>query len=578
MIGETLGSYLIEAELGSGAMGVVYRGFNKTKNRTAAVKVISAEQVGKGKSLDRFKREIEILKQFNHPNIVRIVGGGVTGGKYYYAMEYIKGPTLDKVLGDRGPLSWLEVVSLGIQLCDALQFAHDHQVVHRDLKPSNLMVTEAGQLKLTDFGIAKQLDATQALTGTGRTLGTAAYMAPEQIRGTPEISHKTDLYALGAVFYQMLTGDTPFKGATALVLMHAHMNEPPKRPSARIEEIPRALDDLVVALMAKAPQDRPWDATAVGEILKDLKEKADRQEAIPMVWPEKGTLASMPTRAEPYDPTESRPAKSKKSKQKKRQKARLEVAGLAAALVLVAGLIGYLLSPRSEGYLFSHAETLMASSDPLDWVRAREEFLDPLDRGYPRHPYRQKTDAWRDKIELREVERRADVLEKPNLAAFSKPKTEAEALYRHTFEQADAALKIHHDRDAEGYWRAMEKQLTTEGREDRGWILLARSKAEAVAKAIELRRKTVASLLAKAAIPDQLAGNDAARRYTRETLSDLVNRFDPYTDVADLVDQAKAWLLSDRNETSAPRPEPPAEGEKPTSPEKSPVPASPSKP
>ncbi len=212
MIGETLGSYLIEAELGSGAMGVVYRGFNKVKNRTAAIKVISAEQVGKGKALDRFKREIEILKQFNHPNIVRIVGGGVSGGKYYYAMEYITGPTLEKVLRDRGPLPWRDVVKLGIQLCDALQFAHDHQVVHRDLKPSNLMVTESGQLKLTDFGIAKQLDATEALTGTGRTLGTAAYMAPEQIRGTPEISHKTDLYALGAVFYQMLTGDPPFKG------------------------------------------------------------------------------------------------------------------------------------------------------------------------------------------------------------------------------------------------------------------------------------------------------------------------------------------------------------------------------
>ncbi len=579
MIGQSLGSYLIEAELGSGAMGVVYRGFNKARNRTAAVKVISADQVGKGKSLDRFKREIEILKQFNHPNIVRIVGGGVSGGKYYYAMEYITGPTLDRVLGERGQLPWREVVDLGIQLCDALQFAHDHQVVHRDLKPSNLMVTETGQLKLTDFGIAKRLDATQSLTATGRTLGTAAYMAPEQIRGTPEISHKTDLYALGAVFYQMLTGDPPFKGATALVLMHAHMNEPAPRPSDKVEDIPKALDDLVVTLMAKAPQDRPWDATAVGEILKGLKEKASRREAIPMVWPEAGSPASMPTRDEYFDPAQTRPVKTtRKSKRKKAQKARLEVAGLVGALVVVAGLIGYLLWPRSASSLYSHAETLMASADPLDWIRARDEFLDPLDRNYPRHPYRERTEAWRDRIDLRDVERRAEILEKPSLVAFAKPKNEAEATYQHTFEEAEAAHKIHHDRDVEAYWRAMEKQLTREDRENRGWVLLARSKAEAIAKEIDLRRKTVAPLLAKAAIPDQLSGNETARRYTRETLTDLVKRFDPYPDVSDLVDQARAWLVADRKEMEGSGTASPAEAEKPAPSTKGPVPASPTSP
>ena len=220
MIGQKLGSFRIEGELGQGAMGIVYKGTQEGKDRPAAIKVIAAEQIGKGKSLDRFIREATILEQFRHPNIVRYLARGKSGATYYYAMEYVPGSTLDAVLEREEALPWRKVVAIGVQLCDALQYAHDRGIVHRDLKPSNLMMTKQGQLKLTDFGIAKDLDGT-ALTATGRTLGTAAYMAPEQIRGTPEISHKTDLYALGCVLYQMLVGEPPFSGSSAVVLMHA---------------------------------------------------------------------------------------------------------------------------------------------------------------------------------------------------------------------------------------------------------------------------------------------------------------------------------------------------------------------
>ena len=155
-------------------------------------------------------------------------------------MEFVPGVTLEKTLQDRERLPWREVVELGIQICDALHYAHERGVVHRDLKPSNLMVTNDGKIKLTDFGIAKDLDKT-ALTATGRTLGTAAYMAPEQIRGTPAVSHKTDLYALGIVLYQMLVGKPAFEGSSPVVLMHCHLNEAPPRPSSKIAEIPKAL-------------------------------------------------------------------------------------------------------------------------------------------------------------------------------------------------------------------------------------------------------------------------------------------------------------------------------------------------
>lgn len=568
MIGQKLGSFRIEAELGSGAMGIVYRAVQEGKDRQAALKIIGADQMGKGKSFERFQREAAILEQFRHPNIVRYLARGKSGKTYYYAMEYVTGPTLDRVLRDKGTIPWREVVRLAIQLCDALQYSHEHGVVHRDLKPSNLMVTESGQLKLTDFGIAKDLDAT-ALTGTGRTVGTAAYMAPEQIRGTPEISHKTDLYALGAVLYQMLTGEPPFTGATAVVLMHAHINEEPPRPSRKVEEIPKILDDLIVTLMAKSPTDRPWDATAVAQTLRELSEKAEKNEPIAMVWPEPGTAASMPTRAGILAETVA--ARTIRSRKRKRAGLafRLETLGLGLALVAVAAGILYLVWPSSAGYLHRKAQALMASADPTDWIRARDEYLEPLDRRFPRHLFGQETEGWRDRIDLRDVARRAAILEKPNLAAFSKPNNEAEALYRHTFEEADAALKLSHDRDAEDLWRVMAKQLGGEGRADRGWILLATSRADELAATIRRRRETVAGLLSRAAVPAQLAHTEAARKYAGDNLRDIVKRFDAYPDVADLVAQAKAGLAELEPPKAASPPNPADEPGKaaPTSPD-----------
>ena len=546
MIGQKLGSFLIDSELGSGAMGVVYKGIQDGKDRPAAIKIIAADQMGKGKSFERFLREATILEQFRHPNIVRYLARGKSGATYYYAMEYVAGETLDAVLSRDETMPWRQVVALGIQLCDALHYAHDRGVVHRDLKPSNLMLNERGQLKLTDFGIAKDLDAT-ALTATGRTLGTAAYMAPEQIRGTPEISHKTDLYALGCVFYQMLTGQPPFSGTSPVILMHAHINQAPPRASLKVEEIPRALDDLIVKLMAKNPTERPWDAALVGQTLRDLQEKDARKDTVAMVHAEPGTIGSLPTRAEATQATDSgpRPSRKKKGKKADRRRELLTTLGLAAAGVVVAGLIAYVVWPPGARYLHDHAAALMASTDPLDWIRARDEYLEPLDRRFPRHEYRAETDGWRDRIDLREVARRAEILEKPNLAAFSKPKTEAEAFYQTSFTEADAALKLHHDLDAEEIWTHMARQLAPldgQGRANRGWQLLAQGKADELKQVIAQRREVVAGLLRKAVVPDNFQGNEAALKYSRDTLNDLITRFAAYPDVAEIVAAARTML------------------------------------
>src|SRR5579871_4257963 len=160
MIGEKLGSFRIESILGTGAMGVVYRATSETTGKFAAVKVISNEIIQRNRMYERFRRESEILQQFRHPNIVRFLAVGRYQGTSYFAMEYVAGETLEQMLEHRGPLPWQEVVNLGSQVCEALHYAHSQSVVHRDLKPSNLMISEKGQVKLTDFGIAKDLDAT----------------------------------------------------------------------------------------------------------------------------------------------------------------------------------------------------------------------------------------------------------------------------------------------------------------------------------------------------------------------------------------------------------------------------------
>lgn len=538
MIGEKLGSFRIEAILGTGAMGVVYRAISETTGRPAAVKVISGELAQKSKSYERFRREAEILKQFRHPNIVRFLAVGRYQGTSYFAMEYVEGETLEQMLRSRGPRPWREIVELAIQTCEALHYAHEHGVVHRDLKPSNLMVTVDGQIKLTDFGIAKDLDAT-ALTATGRTLGTAAYMAPEQIRGTPEVSHKTDLYALGVVLYQMLTGRAPFEGSSAVVLMHCHMNEPPPRPSARVAEIPVALDKLVVQLMAKDPKDRPWDAAAVSVALAEIRDKASRGDTVAMVWATDGdqeltpTRAGLPTRAG----TEIPPAKPRKAAKAKRglkipelNRAFFEVVLLCLGLVVVGGFIAYMLWPPSAEYLYHKAERLMASDKLSDWTTARNEYLDPLDRRFKQNPYLKTTQGWRDRIELQMADNRAKNLESPLETRFTEPKTSAEGAYQAYYRLASKASSEGNDLGAVGYWEEMATKVNPKEAEERGWYLLAQKRIADLKQDIFKRRDLVAGLISRALQAEQ-SGRSAEAASIR---ADLQKNFGKYTDLNEL--------------------------------------------
>lgn len=259
----------LQEKIGEGGMGVVYRARYVGNDRIVAVKLLPDDVAQNPTLVARFDRELEILTQLKHRNIVHCFGGTTESKQRFYAMELVEGGTLADVLRSKGRLSWDYVVEYGIQMCAALQHAHEKGVVHRDVKPANFLLNKAGKLKLSDFGLAT-IVAGQRLTMAGRTAGTFLYMAPEQIRGKPPITNRTDLYALGCVFYELLTGHPPFQAEAPAEVLHKHLKEIPPRVAKSMLDCPRELDDLVADLLQKDPELRPASAAAVGQRLESI--------------------------------------------------------------------------------------------------------------------------------------------------------------------------------------------------------------------------------------------------------------------------------------------------------------------
>jgi len=255
-------------KLGEGGMGVVYRARYVVDNRHVAVKLLPPD-IGNQTILSRFERELEILNTLRHPHIVRCFGGVCEGNQHFYAMELVEGGTLDRLLEERGKFSWEAAVQFALQMASGLAYAHERGVIHRDVKPGNFLLTPGGKLKLSDFGLAT-VEAATKITAAGKTMGTFPYMAPEQIRGRPPISPQTDLYALGCVIFEMLTGRTPFVGDAPAEVMHKHLDDVPPRISEFASDCPPSLELLVRDLLQKDPDDRPESASVVIQRLNDV--------------------------------------------------------------------------------------------------------------------------------------------------------------------------------------------------------------------------------------------------------------------------------------------------------------------
>jgi serine/threonine-protein kinase len=259
----------LEDRIGEGAMGVVYRARFVKNDRRVALKLLPQELAANPTQAMRFQREMEVLKELRHPNIVYCFGGATEGKQQFYAMELVQGGTLASLLAEQGKIPWRQVIEYGLQVCAALAFSHAKGIIHRDLKPGNLLVTTSNQLKLSDFGLA-MVAAEAKLTAAGKTMGSLHYMAPEQIRGAPPATHKVDLYALGCVLFEMLAGRTVFQATTQAELLQKHLVEAPPKVSQFVYDCPRQLEEVISELLFKDPEHRPGDAAAVAIRLKGI--------------------------------------------------------------------------------------------------------------------------------------------------------------------------------------------------------------------------------------------------------------------------------------------------------------------
>ena len=247
------GRYKVLKKLGTGGMATVYLAEDQELGRRVAIKILNAKHASDEQFVERFRREASSAAGLSHPNIVQIYDRGKAEGTYYIAMEVIEGRSLKELIVDRGPSPIPVAVNYGRQILAALRFAHRNGVVHRDIKPHNVLVDEEGRVKVTDFGIARA--GASEMTEVGSIIGTAQYLSPEQARGAP-VDARSDLYSVGVVLYELLTGEAPYNGETPVEIAMKHLSAVPEPPSAKRPEVPPELDAVVLRALAKNPDDR----------------------------------------------------------------------------------------------------------------------------------------------------------------------------------------------------------------------------------------------------------------------------------------------------------------------------------
>ena len=248
--------YELHRRLARGGMAQVYLARDSSLDRPVAIKELVPEFATDPSFVERFRREAQAAANLAHPNIVGVYDWGTQDGTYYIVMEYIDGPSLSQVIRRDGPLHPRRAAELTSEVAGALGFAHSRGVVHRDVKPGNVLLTGSGQSKVTDFGIARALSSAEDdLTQAGSVMGTATYFSPEQAQGLP-VDPRSDLYSLGVVLYEMLTGRAPFTGDTPLAIAYKHVQDQPAPPSSIITDLPAGIEAIVMKLLSKRPDDR----------------------------------------------------------------------------------------------------------------------------------------------------------------------------------------------------------------------------------------------------------------------------------------------------------------------------------
>ena len=285
--------YEVIRKLGSGGMADVYLANDRLLGRQVALKVLSGRYANDEQFVERFRREASSAASLNHPNIVQIYDRGEAEGTYYIAMEYLEGRSLKEIIVRYAPLAPDLVLSISTQIVEALRFAHRRDVIHRDIKPQNIIVDNDGRVKVTDFGIARAGSAS-TMTEAGSILGTAHYLSPEQAQGQP-VEAASDLYSLGVVMYEMVTGKLPFNGDNPVSIAMQHVHEQPAPPRSIVPDVPENLEAVILRALGKHPIERYLTAQAM---LEDLRKVQDGEPvAVPPAYVEESTRIMGPAAA-----------------------------------------------------------------------------------------------------------------------------------------------------------------------------------------------------------------------------------------------------------------------------------------
>ena len=422
---QIIGPFRVIRQLGVGGMGMVYLVEYIKNGQSFALKMLSPGLLSDKRVNARFEREIRILKRMKHANIVRVFGWGKHEGQRYIVMEYVDGGSLEDRLRKKGRLNWKQALTATRQVSLALEYLHNQGIIHRDLKPANFLLTRDGRLKLSDFGIARDTEAT-ALTERGKTVGTYAYMAPEQISGQDEISKKTDLYALGIVLFEMIAGRTPFTADTPPQMLFHHLEDDPPDASEFAPDCPPEIDRFIDRLLEKKPEDRPFDALAVHTELGELREKIDSARSTATGGRRDGTksvsesdweyLKSAFGVAGQGDGAMSPAAAAAEKKKKKKKKRKIkehefvpfyeQTWFLATCLVLILVGVTYAMWPLSGGDLYARARAAMETDDVEQWHDAQKDYIDVYLEKYPDGEHHVEMLAFDDRIEVRSLRKR----------------------------------------------------------------------------------------------------------------------------------------------------------------------------
>jgi eukaryotic-like serine/threonine-protein kinase len=268
------GRYRLESKLGSGGMSTVYLAVDEVLDRAVAIKLLHREISEEADQLERFRREARAAARLSHPNLVGVIDAGEDDGRPYIVFEYIEGRTLKRRIQEEGRLPVDEAVAYAIEIGRGLTAAHARKLVHRDVKPQNVLIDPDGRAKVTDFGIARSLEQ-KGMTATGRVLGTTDYVSPEQAMGE-DVDERSDVYSLGVVLYEMLTGDVPFRAETQVGVAMKHVNEPMPDVQARRPEVSAAVASVVDRATTKDPRDRYG---TVAEMVRDLEQTLEVEAA-----------------------------------------------------------------------------------------------------------------------------------------------------------------------------------------------------------------------------------------------------------------------------------------------------------